>query len=29
MDGYDAFPNLELDRPAEHVLRLTLRAPVA
>jgi enoyl-CoA hydratase len=27
MDGYDAFSNLELDRPAEHVLRLTLRAP--
>ena len=27
MDGYDAFPSLELDRPAEHVLRLTLRAP--
>jgi enoyl-CoA hydratase/carnithine racemase len=27
MDGYDAFPNLELDRPAEYVLRLTLRAP--
>jgi enoyl-CoA hydratase len=24
---YDAFPNLELDRPAAHVLRLTLRAP--
>ena len=23
---YDAFPSLELDRPAEHVLRLTLRA---
>ena len=27
MNGYEAFPNLELDRPAEHVLRLTLRAP--
>jgi enoyl-CoA hydratase len=27
MDGYEAFPSLELDRPAEHVLRLTLRAP--
>jgi enoyl-CoA hydratase/carnithine racemase len=26
MDGYEAFPSLELDRPAEHVLRLTLRA---
>jgi enoyl-CoA hydratase len=26
MDGYDAFPSLELDRPAPHVLRLTLRA---
>ncbi|HEY2326557.1 MAG TPA: enoyl-CoA hydratase/isomerase family protein [Gaiellaceae bacterium] len=26
MKGYEAFPNLELDRPAEHVLRLTLRA---
>jgi len=25
--GYDAFPALELDRPAQHVLRLTLRAP--
>jgi enoyl-CoA hydratase len=25
-DAYDAFPNLELDRPAAHVLRLTLRA---
>jgi enoyl-CoA hydratase len=24
---YAAFPSLELDRPAEHVLRLTLRAP--
>jgi enoyl-CoA hydratase len=24
---YSAFPNLELDRPAPHVLRLTLRAP--
>jgi enoyl-CoA hydratase len=23
---YEAFPNLELDRPAQHVLRLTLRA---
>ncbi len=27
METYDAFPSLELDRPAEHVLRLTLRAP--
>ena len=27
MDGYAAFPSLELDRPAPHVLRLTLRAP--
>lgn len=26
MNGYEEFPNLELDRPAEHVLRLTLRA---
>jgi len=26
-DRYDAFPNLELDRPAPGVLRLTLRAP--
>jgi enoyl-CoA hydratase len=26
-DPYDAFPNLELDRPADGVLRLTLRAP--
>ena len=26
MKGYENFPNLELDRPAEHVLRLTLRA---
>ena len=26
-DPYGAFPNLELDRPAPHVLRLTLRAP--
>ena len=25
-DPYDAYPNLELDRPAPHVLRLTLRA---
>jgi enoyl-CoA hydratase len=24
--GYEEYPNLELDRPAEHVLRLTLRA---
>jgi enoyl-CoA hydratase len=24
--GYEDYPNLELDRPAEHVLRLTLRA---
>lgn len=27
MRGYEAFPSLELDRPAQHVLRLTLRAP--
>ena len=27
MEGYDAYPSLELDRPADHVLRLTLRAP--
>jgi enoyl-CoA hydratase len=26
-DPYDAFPSLELDRPADGVLRLTLRAP--
>jgi enoyl-CoA hydratase len=26
MDRYDAYPSLELDRPAEHVLRITLRA---
>ena len=26
-DAYAAFPSLELDRPAPHVLRLTLRAP--
>ena len=26
MDRYEQFPSLELDRPAEHVLRLTLRA---
>ena len=26
-DAYDAYPSLELDRPAPHVLRLTLRAP--
>jgi enoyl-CoA hydratase len=26
-DPYAAFPSLELDRPAPHVLRLTLRAP--
>jgi enoyl-CoA hydratase len=26
MDRYSAYPSLELDRPAEHVLRLTLRA---
>ncbi|MBA3842148.1 MAG: enoyl-CoA hydratase/isomerase family protein [Actinobacteria bacterium] len=26
MEGYDAYPSLELDRPATHVLRLTLRA---
>jgi enoyl-CoA hydratase len=27
LEGYDAYPSLELDRPAPHVLRLTLRAP--
>jgi len=27
MERYSAFPSLELDRPAAHVLRLTLRAP--
>jgi enoyl-CoA hydratase len=27
VDRYASFPSLELDRPAEHVLRLTLRAP--
>jgi enoyl-CoA hydratase/carnithine racemase len=27
MEGYDGFPSLALDRPAPHVLRLTLRAP--
>jgi enoyl-CoA hydratase len=27
LDGYAAYPNLELDRPAPHVLRLTLRSP--
>ncbi len=27
METYAAFPSLELDRPAPHVLRLTLRAP--
>jgi enoyl-CoA hydratase/carnithine racemase len=27
VEGYDAYPSLELDRPASHVLRLTLRAP--
>jgi enoyl-CoA hydratase len=26
VDAYDAYPSLELDRPAPHVLRLTLRA---
>jgi len=26
-ERYSAFPSLELDRPAAHVLRLTLRAP--
>ena len=26
MDAYAAYPSLELDRPAPHVLRLTLRA---
>ena len=26
-ERYSAFPSLELDRPASHVLRLTLRAP--
>jgi enoyl-CoA hydratase len=27
VDAYASFPSLELDRPAPHVLRLTLRAP--
>jgi enoyl-CoA hydratase len=27
MDRYSAYPSIELDRPAEHVLRITLRAP--
>jgi enoyl-CoA hydratase len=27
MKGYETFASLDLDRPAEHVLRLTLRAP--
>jgi enoyl-CoA hydratase len=27
MEGYEAYPSLALDRPAPHVLRLTLRAP--
>jgi enoyl-CoA hydratase len=27
VEGYEAYPSLELDRPAEHVLRLTLSAP--
>jgi enoyl-CoA hydratase len=27
VEGYSEFPSLELDRPAPHVLRLTLRAP--
>jgi enoyl-CoA hydratase/carnithine racemase len=27
VEGYEAYPNLELDRPTRHVLRLTLRAP--
>jgi len=27
VDGYSAYPSLELDRPARHVLRLTLRSP--
>ncbi|HEY5295658.1 MAG TPA: enoyl-CoA hydratase/isomerase family protein [Gaiellaceae bacterium] len=27
METYAAYPSLELDRPARHVLRLTLRAP--
>jgi len=27
VEGYEAYPSLELDRPAEHVLRLTLRTP--
>jgi enoyl-CoA hydratase len=26
VEGYESFPSLELDRPAPHVLRLTLRA---
>ncbi len=27
IEDYKSFPSLELDRPAQHVLRLTLRAP--
>src|ERR1700760_2114338 len=27
MEGYERYASLELDRPAAHVLRLTLRAP--
>ena len=27
MDRYSAYPSIELDRPAEHVLRITLRVP--
>jgi len=27
MDRYSAYPSIELDRPAQHVLRITLRAP--
>jgi enoyl-CoA hydratase len=27
MDRYSAYPSIELDRPAKHVLRITLRAP--
>jgi enoyl-CoA hydratase len=27
VEGYEAFPSLDLDRPASNVLRLTLRAP--
>jgi enoyl-CoA hydratase len=27
VEGYETYPSLELDRPAPHVLRLTVRAP--